>query len=74
MTSEVEDRKVLTPRPEAGELLEVGLWAVDREGLDDLLYFAMVGERTEDDCGRNSSMSTRPGKRGIGWANHRPEP
>jgi len=40
----------LTPRLEAGELLEVGLGTVDREGRDDAPHFVLVGERTEDGC------------------------
>ena len=50
MNSQVVGREVLTPRPEAGELLEVGLGTINGEGCDDALHFILVGERTEDNC------------------------
>ena len=59
MNSQVVGREILTPRPEAGELLEVGLGTIDGEGCDDALHFILVGERTEDNCNHNGVSTKR---------------
>lgn len=51
-------REALTPRPETGELLEVGLGTIDRKSRDDLLHFILVDERAKDYCNRIKTMST----------------
>ena len=57
--------EVLTPRSEAGELLEVGLGTIDRKRRDDALHFILVGKRTEDHCDYSKRVSKQT-ERGIG--------
>ena len=56
--SQEVDQEVLTPRPEASELLEIGLGTVNGEGCDDPPHFVLVGERTERDYDHNDSVSS----------------
>ena len=62
------DCGVLTPGPETGELLEVGLGAINGELCDNTLHFILVNEGTNDHYDHSNGVSTgaKLGNQGMG--------
>lgn len=57
--------EVRTPRPETGELLQVGLGTINRKGRDDALHFTLVSEWTEDHWNPNKTRKHGNERAGI---------
>ena len=53
-------RGVLAPRPEIGELFEVGLGVAKEEGCHGARYFIPVGNGTKVDCDHSEGVSAEP--------------